>query len=85
MTTYKRLQNRWVKELQLKVGDKVKIMYAVPDKTCGWDNTWLDCMTDFVGKTGEVTRFSEYGIQVSIGDYDYNYPFFVLKPVRSKK
>jgi hypothetical protein len=49
MTAYEKA----LKELNLKVGDKVKVVKRVEELE-GWNNDWLDSMDSYIGKVFEV-------------------------------
>jgi hypothetical protein len=61
-----------LKELNLKVGDLVKITHAVPNHHLGWANGWAAGMNDCIGKQGRVIETDSRGVYVSgLGLYRY--------------
>lgn len=79
-----------LKRLQLKVGDKVKILTKADDYEDGWESIWVNGKMDSaIGKTGIVKEIGKEneGIQVliegitdSLGN-SYFYPAFVLDKI----
>lgn len=80
---YTTMQDAW----GIEVGDTVRVLRKVVENEMGWPiRNGIDQNTS-VGKVGEVTEVSKYGIVVSIesvGIMDYTYPFFVLELVSKK-
>ena len=75
---YLEKQDEWIKSNVLKVGDKVLVKSKAESYKQGWDNCWLSCMDDAVGKIHSITRFnggSGIGLDFSV----YNFPYFVLE------
>ena len=82
---YEERQAEWIKENDIKVGDKVRIVRKARDNEGGWDNNWAPSMSDAVGKVGcviEDPRAS--GIRVETDDCSFAYPYFVLEKVEDK-
>ncbi len=71
------------KESGLQVGDYVKVVEKANGREFGWANSWEDAMTDNIGKTAEIQRISDSGIQLRIGSTDFGYPFWVLEKIIS--
>jgi hypothetical protein len=71
-------------ELNLQVGDTVKITHKVPDHNLGWTNSWTYSMDVAVGKTGVITNINgDNGVSVKIEEnsLDYEYPAQSIKVV----
>lgn len=78
---YKERQAEWVKENNLKVGDKVRILRTAEDMEDGWGTVWSIFMNETIGEIGTVIDISTYnGIRVG----SWNYPYFVLEKVEDK-
>lgn len=88
---YMEAEAAWVKEVGLKVGDRVLIVSSANDEQCGWANNWLgpedamddDNMDEAIGCKGTVQHIPTDGTGISINvDKDsvsiWRYPFFVL-------
>jgi len=79
---YIKAQEAWIKENNIKVGDKVFITKRTVDFKRGWDNTWETVMCEFVGTEQSIILFeNERGILLSNG---FRFPFFVLEKVNNK-
>lgn len=79
---YIKLQDLFIEETGLKVGDYVKVVSSFPSYTMGWFNTWITDMHDSIGKTFKVMNFKgEVGIELDDLKYKLSYPFFVLEKV----
>lgn len=72
----------------LKVGDKVKVLYKAESYQWGWDAVWNDReygyhtkMSDFIGEESTVTEIYRNMIQLSIGMDRFYFPFYVIQPI----
>lgn len=76
---YSLAQEAWVKMVNLKEGDTVRVLTTAKTHQYGWCNSWVPKMDLSVGKEHMVSRiFDNAGIRL----YDsYTYPFFVLEKV----
>ncbi len=78
-------QEKWIKEVGLRAGDKVLVVARVESHTHGWSNSWNDDAMR-AGDTLEVGEVyqednKELGIGLRVpdgGQYIYGFPFFVL-------
>ena len=77
--TYAERQEAWVKKHGIKVGSKIKILRKAENCEVGWSVCWVPPMDNTVGTTGTIINISIYAIQVG----SWNYPYFVLKPVKA--
>ncbi len=73
--------------VDLKVGDKVKVLYKAESHQWGWDAVWNDkpstgycSMSDFIGQEGTVTEIWDGLVNVSIEKDSYYFPFYVIQP-----
>lgn len=83
--TYEERQAEWIKENDIKTGDKVRIVRKARDNEGGWDNNWAPSMSDAVGEVGCVIEDpSASGIRVETDDCSFAYPYFVLEKVADK-
>ena len=84
-STYEERQAEWIKENDIKVGDKVRIVRKARANEGGWDNNWVPSMSDTVGEVGRVIDDSSaVGIRVETDDCSFAYPYFVLEKVEPK-
>lgn len=87
---YMEAEAAWVKEVGLKVGDRVLIVSRANDEQCGWGNNWLrreetddDNMDEAIGCEGTVEHLPVEGAGIAIAVENdkvsvWRYPFFVL-------
>lgn len=83
---YIEAQAAWIKMVDLKEGDSVKVLSAATSGQHGWDNVWNPQMDCQVGKTLTVYRGSGgRGIILSdsLEDTTYEYPFFILQKIEA--
>lgn len=75
-----------LEELDLQVGDTVKVFEKAKSHKRGWENHWIDKMDNAIGKTGVIVAIGSKnegveieidGVQDGIGG-NYNYPAFIL-------
>ena len=78
---YDKLQELWVKETGLKVGDKVKVLKRFENHELGLLIPWNPEMSETIGEVGEVICINTNSIGVNFGDDDWYYPFTVLEKV----
>jgi len=70
-----------LERLQLKVGDKVKVLCKAESFERDWEANWAKVMDDYIGKTIKVIDFSgNSGVRL---DCYYNFPAFVLEKVEN--
>lgn len=82
---YKDRLKLWLKEHDLKVGDKVRIVRKAESHENGWHNSWASKMSEAVGAIGTLrdVGIDSLGLSVycdKIGTWSY--PYFVLEPVK---
>lgn len=79
------IQEQIIKELDLKVGDYVKVVSTSPDRHLGWQNSWVHQMNGYVGKSGKITKISHNGVEILFPDgcEKYDYPAHVLVKVEA--
>ena len=82
---YEKLQELWVEETGLKVGDKVKVLKKFEDKELKSFTDWSPEMSETIGEVGEVVGIYIHSIRVDFGDDDWVYPFTVLEKVEIKE
>lgn len=87
MKSYTQRQNDWIKENNLQVGDKVKVINFCGDGQHGWGNAWSRNMHKFVGLVHTVESISLWwGIELNNGAGDtYYFPYFILEKVNEEK
>lgn len=66
------------KAMDLKVGDRVKVAFKVPDRVMGWCNIWPNGMDSCVGKCFTITRFDCYGVHLDC-PLPCGFPHFCLE------
>jgi len=86
-------QDKWIKEVNLQVGDKVLVVASAERYANGWMNSWhYDTMLS--GEALEVgsiyqNNIAELGIGLRCSNSDtpgiYGYPFFVLVKLGGKE
>ena len=83
--SYKERQAEWIKENNLKPGDKVRILRKTEDYENGWQNGWTHSME---GSIGEICTVIEDcgcdGIEVKSSQGTWGYPYFVLEKAEDK-
>lgn len=88
-SNYQKLEDLWVKQVDLKIGDYVKVLFAVPDWAQGWDNTFTSRMEECVGKTLRVKDFVENsrGILLELPNTmsTLGFPYFCLEKTTKPK
>lgn len=90
---YQTLENLWVKQVGLKQGDYVKVLFEVPSYAQGWDNLFTSVMESTVGKTLRVKLLTNNGAGIALEIPDsistQGFPYFCLekttKPVQIVK
>ena len=90
---YQTLENLWVKQVGLKQGDYVKVLFEVPSYAQGWDNSFTSVMKSTVGKTLRVKLLTNNGTGIALKLSDsigtQSFPYFCLekttKPVQIVK
>ena len=88
--TYAERQAQWVKENNVKVGTKVRIIRSFVTYEDGCTVWWASDMNNTIGKEGTITNIDHNGVgfrvgfRVSItGAYcGYWYPYFVLEVIK---
>jgi transcription antitermination factor NusG len=83
--SYRELEKKWIKENNIEVGDKVKIIRRASDYEEGWNNIWTGEMLEYIGK--EVTVYDLGGCSrgIKIEEKNFCFPYFVLEPVKKQK
>ena len=75
-----------LKELDLQVGDTVKVFQKAESHKRGWANHWVDNMDNAIGKTGVIVGIGDenQGVEIKIDEVqdgvgcNYRYPAFIL-------
>lgn len=82
---YKEKQKQWIKENNVKVGDKVKIIKKSFDGDNGWHVCWVTTMDTAVNKTGIIIDIEEDAIGINVEDIGvFYYPYHILEKVKDK-
>ena len=85
--SYGERQAEWVKNHDVKVGDRVRLIRAASNEEDTWPNVWPDKANEWVGKILKVREISEVGIACynpEAGDW-FGFPYFVLEKVMEHK
>ena len=86
--TYKERQAQWIKDNEIEVGSRVKVMRTAETYQDGWGTSWEKNMDELVGQEGEVSGVDFYTLGISVrfesGDSWY-FPFFVLEPASTPR
>lgn len=81
--SYAERQAAWVKENDVKIGDKVKVLRKAEDYEQGWNYDWADKMDALIGEIVEIT--GEYIDAEDTNGFlvtgDWYMPYFVLEKV----
>lgn len=79
--SYEERQAEWVKENNLKAGDKVRVLRKFEDKEQGFLYCYSHQLDRFIGKIMRVAKIRDYWIAVSEGLHGepYGFPYFVLE------
>jgi predicted RNA-binding Zn-ribbon protein involved in translation (DUF1610 family) len=83
---YINLQSEWIRNNNLKIGSKVKVVKTAASFEYGWGNDWVLRMDRFVGKVYPIYHFSgSAGITLDDDEENlsFDFPYFVLEPVDS--
>lgn len=78
---YQVMQDRWVKENNVKEGGTVLIAVKVPDNHLGWGNSCFGSMDRMLYKRYEITRIADASIVVN----GYYFSFMSLADYKPKK
>ena len=82
---YAKKQKQWIKNHNIKVGDKVRIIRKTNPRENGWEIHWISSMDDTVKKIGIITKINNWGIKISVENtIGLWYPYHVLKKVEDK-
>lgn len=72
----------------IKIGDKVKVVRKVK-KENGWDNSWVQDMDKFVGKSGVVESIEDWGVNINFTHnahvVDFSFPVGSLELIKDKQ
>lgn len=85
--SYGERQAEWVKNHDVKVGDRVRLIRAASNEEDTWPNVWPDKANEWVGKILKVREISEVGIACYNPDADdwFGFPYFVLEKIMECK
>ena len=75
---YIKEQEKWIKENNIKIGDKVIVTRKAESYENGWNDPWIGEMDEFIGKECEIIKYL-YSISIEYKKFKYNFPYFVLK------
>jgi hypothetical protein len=81
---YESRQESWIKENNISIGDKVKVVRNGADREDGWLESWATDMSGMVGKEFPVCHIHvASGIQLKEegNAYNFYFPFFCLEKV----
>lgn len=82
---YTEKQKQWIKNHNIKVGDKVRIIRKADPQENGWEIPWESAMNNTIKKIGIITKISNRGIKISIENtIDWWYPYHVLEKIEDK-
>ena len=83
--SYKNKQKQWVKENNIKINDKIKIIMKSFKNDNGWNNNWIDEMDSYIGKIGIINEINDNNIFIIFDDNrGFSFPYHVLEKVESK-
>lgn len=82
---YTEKQKQWIKNHNIKVGDKVRIIRKADPQENGWEIPWESAMNNTIKKIGIITKISNRGIKISIENtIGWWYPYHVLEKIEDK-
>ena len=79
----KTVHQQMLEILDLKPGDKVKVLRKAEHRELGWDNSWVSPMTSCIGKIFEVSRVAG-SVGVGLVGESAHFPAHVLELVSRK-
>lgn len=80
---FKEEHDNWVAANNIKVGDKVKLLYM--DEPPGWEDVFMEEMEKEVGSVGRVLEINKTDIKVKFNDSTWNYPFTCLQKIEDDR
>ena len=82
--SYEERQAKWVKDNNVKVGDRVRILRKAEDHEDGWGDVWTVGCSVGCGEIVDINN--KYGIRVCMDDTPWTswYPYFVLEKVEDE-
>ena len=80
--SYEMRQIAWVKDNDIKIGDKVRVVREADNYKDAWGNTWEYGIDPFIGKVYEVLKIKEEGIILNHKGC-FLFPYFVLEKVKT--
>jgi len=87
---YAERQRKWMKENNVHVGDKVKVVRKADDYEDGWGDSWVEKMDEMFGGVYEIVENDdvigeEDGLLLKFNkDLDFHLPYFCLEVVGDK-
>lgn len=83
--SYKEKQEQWIRENNIKIGDRVKIIKKSFNGNNGWNVYWAMFMNSAINKTGIITNIDNEGIEIDVTNIGvWWFPYHVLKKVEDK-
>lgn len=80
--SYKEKQEEWIKENNIKIGDKVKITKKSFDGDNGWKAVWLALMDATVTGIGIINNIDKEGINIKTDKGIFWYPYHILEKIK---
>lgn len=82
---YETLQEQFLHNNKIKIGDKVTVFCSAVDRERGWCNSWVSHMDGFIGKECEVMGWGYGGVSLYSSDLgSYGFPYFVIRRHKRK-
>lgn len=81
--TYDERQAEWIKENDIKIGDKVKVVSLWTDEDAAREKCIPrhDVPSDIVGSVCKIDKITRLGLRVDFGEYMWYCPYFVLEKI----
>lgn len=76
---YQTNQDKWIKENDIQVEDKVKVIRKSEGYENGWNNNWLPAMDILIGKTLMISSILSDSDGILLEEYRWAVPYFVLE------
>ena len=83
--SYREKQKQWIKENNIKIGDKVKIIKKSFEGDNGWNLCWIAIMDTVINNTGIITSIETDSIGIEVTNVGiFYYPYHILEKVEDR-
>ena len=78
--SYEEKQEQWIKENNIKIGDRVKIIKKSFNGDNGWNNNWIDEMDSYISKISIISGINDNNIFIIFDDNrGFSFPYHLLQ------